>query len=131
MTDAFRGKVAIVTGAASGIGAASARHLASLGAQVVVIDLSEVGAGAVADEIGATAAVLDVADPEAWDHLIKNVTADLGGIDFAHLNARIVATPHPYSVADVTLAHYRRVMGETRRRVAAHDRPPPRDADPR
>ena len=111
MADGFEDKVAVVTGAASGIGAASARHLASLGAHVVAIDLSEVGVRAVADEIDGTAAVLDVSDPEAWDQLISDVTGEYGGIDFAHLNAGIVTTPHPYDIVDVTVAQYRRVMG--------------------
>ena len=107
----FTDKVAIVTGAASGIGAASARHLAALGAHVVAVDLAEVGAHAVADEIDGTAAVLDVSDPEAWDHLLADVCTEYGGIDLAHLNAGVVTTPHPYSVLEVTLAQYRRVMG--------------------
>jgi len=107
----FEDKVALVTGAASGIGAASARHLASLGAHVVVIDLTEVGARAVADEIGGTAAVLDVSDAEAWDHLLRDVAREYGGIDYAHLNAGIVTTPHPYEIVDVSYAQYRRVMG--------------------
>jgi NAD(P)-dependent dehydrogenase (short-subunit alcohol dehydrogenase family) len=107
----WQDKVALVTGGASGIGAASARHLASLGAHVVVIDLSEVGARTVADEVGGTAAVLDVSDPEAWIHLINDVMGEYGGIDFAHLNAGIVTTPHPYDIIDVTVAQYRRVMG--------------------
>ena len=78
MADGFQDKVALVTGGASGIGAASARHLASLGAHVVVIDLGEVGARTVADEIGGTAAILDVADAEAWEHLL----ADVWGYDY-------------------------------------------------
>jgi len=109
--DPFSGKVAIVTGAASGIGAASARHLAARGAHVVAVDLAEVGVQAVADEIDGTAAVLDVSDPDAWDDLIADVGGEYGGIDFAHLNAGIVTTPHPYSVLGVTVAQYRRVMG--------------------
>lgn len=108
---AFRDQVAIVTGAASGIGAASARHLASLGAHVVAVDLAEVGVQTLADEIDGTAAVLDVADVGAWENLIADVHAEYGGIDLAHLNAGIVTTPHPYSVLEVTLAQYRRVMG--------------------
>src|SRR4029079_5146852 len=55
VSDTFQDKVALVTGAASGIGAASARHLASLGAHVVSIDLSEVAVRKVADETNGTA----------------------------------------------------------------------------
>ena len=107
----FSGSVAIVTGAASGIGAASARHLAALGAHVVAVDLAAPAVRAVADEIGGSAAVLDVSDPAAWDRLILDVFDVHGAIDFAHLNAGIVTVPHPYSVLDVTVAQYRRVMG--------------------
>ena len=111
MSDTFQDKVALVTGAASGIGAASSRHLASLGAHVVSIDLSDVAVRDVAEETNGTAAVLDVSDPDAWDHLIADVTREYGGIDFAHLNAGIVTTPHPYDVLDIGIAQYRRVMG--------------------
>ncbi len=107
MSDTFRGKTAIVTGAASGIGAATARHLSGAGANVLVVDVSEQGAGAVADEIGGTAIAMDVADPDAWDRLI----ADSDGIDFAHLNAGIVTLPYPYRILDVTVETYRRLMG--------------------
>src|SRR4029079_9436280 len=84
---------------------------ASLGAHVVSIDLSEVAVRKVADETNGTAAVLDVADSEAWDPLIADVTNEYGGIDVAHLNAGIVTTPHPYDIVDVTITQYRRVMG--------------------
>jgi NAD(P)-dependent dehydrogenase (short-subunit alcohol dehydrogenase family) len=109
--DRFRDKVAIVTGAASGIGAAVARHLRRRAANVIVVDLSESGARALADEIGATAFVMDVSNPDAWDRLIAGVTASFGGIDLAHLNAGIVTMPYPYRLVDVTLAHYRQLMG--------------------
>ncbi|MFA5884836.1 MAG: SDR family NAD(P)-dependent oxidoreductase [Acidimicrobiia bacterium] len=49
------GRSAIVTGAAGGLGAATARHLASVGVPTVVFDMNAVGAQAVADEIGASA----------------------------------------------------------------------------
>jgi NAD(P)-dependent dehydrogenase (short-subunit alcohol dehydrogenase family) len=111
VSDVFEDKVALVTGAASGIGAASARHLASLGAHVVSIDLSEVAVRVIAEETNGTAAVLDVSDPEAWEQLIADVTNEYGGIDLAHLNAGIVTTPHPYDIIDVDITQYRRVMG--------------------
>lgn len=110
MTD-LTGKVALVTGAASGIGAASARHLAARGANVVACDLSEIGVRTLAEEIGATAAVLDVSDVDAWERLLTDVYDEYGAIDLAHLNAGIPTTRHPYSILDVTVAQYRRVMG--------------------
>ena len=53
---------AVVTGAASGLGAETARHLAEAGAKVTVIDIDAVGVQKVADEIGALAIHCDVAD---------------------------------------------------------------------
>jgi NAD(P)-dependent dehydrogenase (short-subunit alcohol dehydrogenase family) len=111
LSNAFVEKIAIVTGAASGIGAAAARRLSGLGARVVAVDLDEASAAAIADEIGGTAVAMDVSDPGSWDGLIASVTADFGGIDFAHLNAGIVTLPYPYEISDVTAEVYRRVMG--------------------
>ena len=54
---------------------------------------------------------MDVSDPESWDHLLADVIADFGGIDFAHLNAGIVTLPYPYEISDVTADVYRRLMG--------------------
>jgi 2-hydroxycyclohexanecarboxyl-CoA dehydrogenase len=61
----LEGRKALVTGGASGIGAAIARRLAAEGADVVIGDINEEGANAVAAEIDAGAAFLDVTEPES------------------------------------------------------------------
>jgi 3-hydroxybutyrate dehydrogenase len=61
MTD-LNGRTALVTGGASGIGAACARELASRGATVTVADIDDVAAKALADDIGGTAWAVDLLD---------------------------------------------------------------------
>ena len=60
----FKNKIAIVTGGASGMGAATARELAAAGAKVVIVDRNEALAAEVAQEIGAETAVGDVSNPD-------------------------------------------------------------------
>lgn len=69
------GRTALVTGGASGIGAACARELAARGAEVTVVDVDDVAAKALADEIGGTPWVLDLLDVEALEEL--EVTTDI------------------------------------------------------
>ncbi len=64
---ALAGRSALVTGGASGIGAAIGRRLSSLGAHVTIADLDPAGARAVADEIGGDAWVVDLSDPGTVD----------------------------------------------------------------
>ena len=85
----FEGKVAIVTGGASGIGAATARLLAHDGARVVVADLNGDAAWAVAAEIGGSAHPLDVADRAAVEALVADTVASHGAIDVLVNNAGI------------------------------------------
>ncbi|MBW8752493.1 MAG: SDR family NAD(P)-dependent oxidoreductase, partial [Propionibacteriales bacterium] len=82
----FEGKVAIVTGAAQGIGEAYARALAAEGASVVVADLNEDSGNRVAKEIeasGATAMFVrtDVSDAASATALADATVAAYGGID--------------------------------------------------
>lgn len=72
------GHVAIVTGGASGLGAQTARALASKGAKVAVFDIGLGPAEAIAKEIGGMAIACDVADPEAVANAIERMKAVLG-----------------------------------------------------
>ncbi len=85
------GKVALVTGAARGIGAATARLLAAEGACVAVLDRPEDGAAVsqLAREIAGGAVVLDIADPSAPDTLAEALTKSFGGVDIVVHNAGI------------------------------------------
>jgi NAD(P)-dependent dehydrogenase (short-subunit alcohol dehydrogenase family) len=81
----FNGKTAIVTGAASGIGRATAKALADAGAAVTLCDVQDELGARTAAEVGGTYAHLDVSQPDAWAEL-------LGGfdrLDLLHLNAGI------------------------------------------
>jgi NAD(P)-dependent dehydrogenase (short-subunit alcohol dehydrogenase family) len=107
----FDGKVAIVTGGGSGIGAATARRLATEGAHVVVADVVDETGAAVAEEIGGTFVHLDVGDPEAWARVVAETEREHGGIDLAHLNAGIALRAYPVLVENLSDADYRRIMG--------------------
>jgi NAD(P)-dependent dehydrogenase (short-subunit alcohol dehydrogenase family) len=70
--------VAIVTGAASGLGEATARALAARGAKVAVLDFNETGARLVASEIGGIAVKCDVANAESAESAVTAVSGELG-----------------------------------------------------
>jgi NAD(P)-dependent dehydrogenase (short-subunit alcohol dehydrogenase family) len=88
-------RVCVITGSASGIGAAGARRFGRAGARVVVADRNEAGAAAVAAEIGGDAMPVDVADEAAVDALVDGVLARHGRLDVLWANAGIAGVRAP------------------------------------
>jgi NAD(P)-dependent dehydrogenase (short-subunit alcohol dehydrogenase family) len=105
------GKVAIVTGGASGIGAASAQTLAREGAKVVVTDIDEPRGNALVAaiaETGGEAVFLahDVTDEQRWQEVVAESDRRYGRLDILFSNAGIgIGAP---SIVDMTLADWRR-----------------------
>jgi meso-butanediol dehydrogenase/(S,S)-butanediol dehydrogenase/diacetyl reductase len=91
----FEGKVALITGAASGIGAATARRLRAEGARVVLGDVNEEGLAAIAKELGSDSEVrhhtLDVAEREQVEALVRSAVDAFGHLDVLFNNAGIGA----------------------------------------
>jgi len=80
----FEGRVALITGGASGIGRAVATQLAELGARVAIADVNSEGANSVAQELGAKqtmALTVDVADPDSANAMADGVTDRFGKLD--------------------------------------------------
>lgn len=72
------GNAAIVTGGGSGLGAATARHLAAEGAKVAILDFDEARGAAVAKEVGGLFRKVDVSDAEAVGAALESVAGELG-----------------------------------------------------
>ena len=82
------GRVALVTGASGGIGAATARALAAQGRRVAVTYLRQAAAAeALAAEVGGRAYALDLTDRAATSSVLERVTTDLGPVEILVLNA--------------------------------------------
>ena len=94
LSRSLAGRVALVTGAGSGMGRATARILAEVGARVAVTDLNEEGAQKVAEDIRASggdarAWRLDVSDAGSIGEVVPDIAAKLGGLDVLVNNAGI------------------------------------------
>lgn len=104
----LEGKVALVTGAASGIGAAVADAFAAKGARVAVVDLDEGAAQAKAGTLaGARAYRADVSDEASVEAAVSAVTADLGRIDVLVNSAGIVDLA---PAEEIALSAWRRTL---------------------
>jgi NAD(P)-dependent dehydrogenase (short-subunit alcohol dehydrogenase family) len=103
------GKVALVTGAAGGLGRATVRALAAEGATVVAADVDDAGARAIAAQAGGHAIACDVSDLEANRAAVAFAVDTCGGLDLVHLNAGIGSGCGVDGDFDLEL--YRRAMG--------------------
>jgi 3(or 17)beta-hydroxysteroid dehydrogenase len=109
VTQRFAGKVAIVTGAAVGIGEAIARGFAAQGGRLVLTDVAATGAD-VAESIGPAARFVqhDVRDEAGWRALLADIEAHEGRLDVLVNNAGIVELDTPESIDEVS---FRSVLG--------------------
>lgn len=111
--DRVAGKIALITGAASGLGAASARLLAREGASVVLTDLNEVAGNAVVRDIEAEGGSaiyvdLDVTSEDQWTRAMALVKQRFGGLNIAMNSAGTnIARSFP---TDTLLADWRQLM---------------------
>ncbi len=106
-------QIALVTGAATGIGAQVARQLADLGAKVAVCDVNVAAGEALAADIGGLFVECNVADFDAMAGAVERCVAELGVPDAVHLNAGVMTVPNdaPYlAIEDVSLEQYRRMI---------------------
>jgi len=110
----FAGRLAFVTGAGSGIGAATARLLAQAGAEVVLADIDEAAARRVSIDLAeqgmrATAVRIDVADPRSVQDAVESACAGHGGLDLA-VNAAGI-TGKLVACGDFELVEWQRIIG--------------------
>jgi NAD(P)-dependent dehydrogenase (short-subunit alcohol dehydrogenase family) len=103
------GKVAVITGGASGIGLAAVQRFAADGASIVVVDRNADDGERVAKEVGGHFVAADVGSPSDWERVVAAATDAFGGIDITYLNAGV--TTGEQNIDALTDDQYRRIMG--------------------
>ena len=91
MVDRVKNKIALVTGAAQGLGKTMSELLIQEGAQVILTDINEDLLEKTATEVGAPFKVLDVTEPKAWQNVIAEIEKDYGKLHVLINNAGIGA----------------------------------------
>ncbi len=106
----LQGKVAIITGAAGGIGAAAAARFAKEGCKVVVVDRDESALFTVARDIGLDVLALagDVSNLGSMEHAVERAVSAFGGLDILFANAGIEGVVKP--LLDTTVEEFDRVL---------------------
>ncbi|MBT7886677.1 MAG: SDR family NAD(P)-dependent oxidoreductase, partial [Gammaproteobacteria bacterium] len=112
----FSGKNIVVTGAASGIGAAVVRRTLELGAQVIGLDINQATGESVGNAKGGQFYHCDVSDVASWEETTSMLSNRLDAIDHLHLNAGIqIAPPEAplaeYQFSAMNLARYKKMTG--------------------
>ncbi|QYE35429.1 SDR family oxidoreductase [Polymorphobacter sp. PAMC 29334] len=107
MTD-FTGKIALVTGAGSGIGRAAARLFAARGANVVAFDLTDAVRATADGHVNIVALTGDVGNKADVDAAVARAVADFGGLDFAFANAGVGGGLAAF--LDLTVDEWERVL---------------------
>ncbi len=109
LTRRLGGKVAVITGGASGIGLATARRFAAEGATVVIGDFNKETGERAADEVGGLFVQVDVTSKEQVDHLFDTAASTYGSVDVAFNNAGI-SPPDDDSIETTELDAWDRVQ---------------------
>ena len=102
------GKTALVTGGAAGIGRACASVLAGAGANVVVADIDETGAGKAARAVGGLAVPCDLGDPRSISGMRETVVAESGGADILVNCAGLIR--YQQGISDVSVEEWDRIL---------------------
>lgn len=105
----LQNKVAIITGAAGGLGREDALLFAREGARVVITDINETDGRAVAAEIGGAAMFIrhDISSEAGWQEVIKSTEEQFGGVDILVNNAAVLAYG---TIEDTTLEQWQTIM---------------------
>ena len=111
----FNNTTTVITGAASGIGAATARQISDLGGDVVLLDIDADRGGKLAEELGQTFVKLDVTNYEAWQSAFASINPT-NPLTYAFINAGIqIAPPQApmaeYEFLNMQMDRYRNMMG--------------------